>query len=139
VTNLGTRTIGETILLRARTHLRLESLRWPEGSVQSKELDDGAEFLYDFLLSLSRPRPAEVELPSPSAKSTFNAGPTTSLGTIATGQMILLRARTHLRLESLRWPEGSVQAKELDDAAEFLYEFLLSLSPRLQTGLAASC
>jgi hypothetical protein len=139
VTNLGTRTIGETILLRARTHLRLESLRWPEGSVQSKELDDGAEFLYDFLLSMSRPQPAKVELPSPYPKTTCPAGQATNLGTIATGQMILLRARTHLRLESLRWPEGSVQAKELDDAAEFLYEFLLSLSPRPRTDPTASC
>jgi hypothetical protein len=138
VTTLGPRTIGETILLRARTHLRLESLRWPEGSVQSKELDDGAEFLYDFLMSMTSPQPSEVELPGPYPKSAFPAG-AASLRSIAAGQMILLRARTHLRLESLRCPEGSVQAKELDDAADFLYEFLLNLSPRPRTEPAASC
>jgi hypothetical protein len=69
VTNLGIRSVGETILLRARTHLRLESLRWPEGSVQSKELDDGAEFLYDFLLSLAPPRPMAAPSPACGTKS----------------------------------------------------------------------
>ncbi len=54
MTNLPTSSVGEQILLRARTHLRLEALRWPQDSVQCKELQDGAEFLYDFLLGMAR-------------------------------------------------------------------------------------
>ncbi len=53
---LHSHTVGEMILLRARTHLRLESLRWPEGSVQCKELEEGSEFLYSFLLELKNLR-----------------------------------------------------------------------------------
>ncbi len=63
MTNLPTSGVGEQILLRARTHLRLEALRWPEDSVQCKELQDGAEFLYDFLLGMTR-RKKPMQVPA---------------------------------------------------------------------------